>query len=205
MIICSKPLNLVLFNVSKSLLIFVLFCFFKREFQVCLQKYYFSLRSWPLEGHPILSLLTHLSLCLSKNIQGRAALSTTWSTCCFVCSTELPRCQTGWLLPTASTGWILRGLLSRNHLDLITNPFLLPKDQKSAGQLSPFPLYSDTFTFISKFTPQRSKVPSLRACWEKKVGRLWSVLNVKEFGLDPVTPQRALQGSEVTKLDFRNN
>lgn len=85
------------------------------------------------------------------------------------------------------------------------NQPLLPKDQKSAGQLSPFPLYSDTFTFISKFTPQRSKVPSLRACWEKKVGRLWSVLNAKEFGLDPVTPQRALQGSEVTKLDFSNN
>ena len=172
---------------------------------MCLQKYYFSLTPWPLEGHPIVSLLTHLSLCLSKNIQARALLSTTWSSCCFVFSTELLRCQTWWLLPIASSGWILRGPLSCTHLDLITNPFLLPKDQKSSGQLSPFPLYSDFFTFISTFTPQWSKVPSLRACWGKKVGRLWSILNAKEFGLDPVTAQRALQGSEVTNLDFRNN
>lgn len=189
----------------ESICLLFFFFFFKREFQVCLQKYYFSLRPWPLEGHPIVSLLTHLSLCLSKNIQARALLSTTWSSCCFVCSIELLRCQTWWLLPIASSGWILRGPLSRTHLDLITNPFLLPKDQKSSGQLSPFPLYSDIFTFISKFTPQWSKVPSLRACWGKKVGRLWSTLNAKEFGLDPVTAQRALQGSEVTNLDFRNN
>ena len=116
---------------------FFFFFFFKREFQVCLQKYYFSLRSWPLEGHPILSLLTHLSLCLSNNVQGRAVLSTTWSSCCFICSTELLRCQTGWLLPTASTGWLLRGLLSHNHSDLITNPFC-PRIKNQQGSFHLF-------------------------------------------------------------------
>ena len=30
-------------------------------------------------------------------------------------------------------------------------------------------------------------------------------MNAKEFGLDPLTPQRALQGSELIKLDFRNS
>ena len=108
--------------------------------------------------------------------------------------------------PPYSLNWVnLKGSFVPQPFGSKTNPFLLPKDQKSTGQLLPFPLYSDTFTFISKFTPQRSKVPSMRACWEKKVGRLWSVLNAKEFGLDPVTPQRALQGSEVIKLDFRNS
>ena len=114
----SKPLNLVLFNVWKYMLAFLKKKKREREFQVCLQKYYFSLWSWLLEGHPILSLLTHLSLCLSKNVQARPVLSTTWSSCCFVCSTELLRCQTGWLLPTASSGWILTGPFGFNNQPL---------------------------------------------------------------------------------------
>ena len=122
----------------ESICLFFCFFVFKREFQVCLQKYYFSLRSWPLEGHPILSLLTHLSLCLSKNVQGRAVLSTTWSSCCFVCSTEFLRCQTGWLLPTASTGWILRGLLSHNHLDLKPTPSFCPRIKNQQGSFCLF-------------------------------------------------------------------
>ena len=40
---------------------------------------------------------------------------------------------------------------------------------------------------------------------EKSIYLSLHTLNAKEFGLDPVTAQRTLQGSEVTKLDFRNN